>query len=135
MLQFSPVNLIVIDEASITTNISKFKSRRKQVQRYRADILDACWKTITLTTGISLSRLSATMLLDREINGYTFLTYAEHLFILKFVAENIMTTRHVIAYKFYGAQEAIQDKEASLLYLLSYLPCLNPIKMAFPKLK
>lgn len=50
-------------------------------------------------------------------------------------AGDVVVTDNLSSHKISGVREAIQASGASLLYLPSYSPDLNPIELAFSKLK
>lgn len=135
MSHFAPEKLIFIDETATTTNMSRSKGRSRRGQRCRADVPHSHWKTTTLTAGIRLSGLSATMLLDGAMNGHTFLAYVEQVLVPELVPGNIVIMDNLATHKVDGVREAIEAKGAILLYLPPYSPDLNPIEMAFSKLK
>ncbi|MGP4123731.1 MAG: transposase [Sodalis sp. (in: enterobacteria)] len=91
-------------------------------------------KTTRFTARIRLSRLNAIILLDGEINRYTFPLFSIVTFH-KLLPENIAIMNNLFTHKADSAREIIQAKDLILLYFLHCSPDLNPIEMAFPMLQ
>jgi len=72
------------------------------------------WKTMTFIAGLRLSGMTAPWVLDGAMDGDAF---------------------NLPAHKVAGIREAIADRRAQVFYLPPYSPDMNPIEMAFAKLK
>lgn len=75
------------------------------------------------------------MVLDGAMNGALFRAYTEQMLAPELASGDIVITDNLAAHKVAGGREAIQGVDAWLLYLPPYSPYLNPIEMAFAKLK
>jgi transposase len=69
------------------------------------------------------------------MNGEAFLVYVEKLLAPSLSDGDIVVIDNLPAHKVEGVRAAIEAKGAVLLYLPPYSPDLNPIEMAFAKLK
>jgi transposase len=75
------------------------------------------------------------MLLDGPMDGVAFLAYIEQILCPELDPGDIVICDNLSSHKVAGVREAIEAVSASLLYLPAYSPDLNPIEMAFSKLK
>lgn len=75
------------------------------------------------------------MLLEGPMDGDAFLAYIERVLVPELVPGEIVVMDNLPAHKVHGVREAIEAAGAELRYLPSYSPDLNPIEMAFSKLK
>ena len=74
-------------------------------------------------------------MLDGAINGATFLAYVEPFLAPTLVPGDVVVLDNLSSHKVSGAREAIEACGATLFYLPHYSPDLNPIELAFSKLK
>ena len=75
------------------------------------------------------------MVLDGAINGEAFLAYIEQMLCPTLRVGDIVICDNLSSHKVSGVRQAIEARGASLLYLPPYSPDLNPIELAFAKLK
>jgi transposase len=73
--------------------------------------------------------------IDGPINGDWFLAYVEQVLAPTLSEGDIVIMDNLPAHKVTGIREAIEARDARLLYLPAYSPDLNPIEQAFAKLK
>ena len=69
------------------------------------------------------------------MNGEAFLAYVEQALVPELRQGDIVIMDNLPAHKVQGVRAQIEAAGASLLYLPPYSPDLNPIEMAFAKLK
>ena len=69
------------------------------------------------------------------MNGESFLIYVETVLAPSLSQGDIVVIDNLSAHKVAGVRAAIEARGAILLYLPPYSPDLNPIEMAFAKLK
>jgi transposase len=93
------------------------------------------WQTATFIGALRHDRLSAPMLLDGPMNGDAFLAYVQQVLAPELSAGDIVICDNLACHKVAGVKTAIESVGASLWYLPAYSPDLNPIEMAFAKLK
>ncbi|MCH8214224.1 MAG: transposase, partial [Proteobacteria bacterium] len=68
-------------------------------------------------------------------NGAAFKAYVEQMLAPSLVPGDIVIMDNLSSHKVAGVREAIKAAGAFLLYLPAYSPDLNPIELAFSKLK
>ena len=91
--------------------------------------------TTTFTAGLTVDGLVAPMLLDSPMDGEAFLAYVEQILCRELKPGQTVIMDNLPAHKVSGVRKAIEATGASLRYLPRYSPDLNPIEMAFSKLK
>ena len=69
------------------------------------------------------------------MNGPAFLVYVEHVLVPSLTPGDIVVMDNLPAHKVAGVRQLIEAAGAALLYLPPYSPDLNPIELAFAKLK
>ena len=69
------------------------------------------------------------------MNGEAFLVYVDKVLVPTLAAGDIVVVDNLPAHNVAGVQTLIEAAGAILLYLPPYSPDLNPIEMAFAKLK
>jgi transposase len=79
--------------------------------------------------------LHAPWLLNGAMNGESFLTYVTKVLGPTLCAGDIVICDNLSSHKVIGVTEAIKEAGAQICYLPAYSPDLNPIEMAFAKLK
>lgn len=93
------------------------------------------WNTATFIAGLRHDSLSAPMILDGAMYGNAFVAYIQDLLCPTLLAGDIVICDNLACHKVAGVKQAIEAVGATILYLPAYSPDLNPIEMAFSKLK
>lgn len=115
--------------------MARLYGRSRRGTRCRAPIPHGHWSTTTFTAGLRASGLSAPMVLDGPMNGAAFRAYVEQVLVPTLDPGDIVVMDNLAAHKNAAIRAAIEAAGARLLYLPPYSPDLNPIEMAFAKLK
>ncbi len=74
-------------------------------------------------------------MLDGAIDGPSFLAWVEQFLTPTLTPGDIVMADNLSSHKIAGVREAIETRGASLWFLPSYSPDLNPIEQVFSKLK
>ena len=127
--------LVFIDETGAKTNMARLRGRSLKGQRLHAAIPWGHWKTTTFVAGLRTTGLTAPMVLDGAMNGAAFRAYVEQMLAPSLIPGDIVIMDNLSSHKVAGVREAIKAVGAFLLYLPPYSPDLNPIELAFSKLK
>jgi transposase len=93
------------------------------------------WKTTTFVVALRLTGLFAPMVVDGAINGELFVKYVRQELAPRLNPGDIVVMDNLQTHKAAGVVDAIAAREARVLYLPPYSPDLNPIEMAFSKVK
>jgi transposase len=93
------------------------------------------WKTTTFVAALRRTGIVAPMVLDGPMTGPAFLAYVQQVLAPTLRPGDIVVLDNLPAHKITGVQTTIQAAGAQLFLLPPYSPDLNPIEMAFAKLK
>lgn len=104
-------------------------------ERCQAAVPFGHWQTATFIAALRHDRLSAPWLTDGPMDGTLFLTYIEKVLSPELRRGDLVICDNLSSHKVAGVEEAIAACGARLRYLPAYSPDLNPIEMAFAKLK
>jgi len=93
------------------------------------------WKTTTFVAALGATGLAAPMTLDGAIDGDTFVAYVEQVPVKELERGDVVVMDNLSSHKRAEVRAAIEQAGCTLLYLPPYSPDLNPIELAFAKLK
>jgi len=93
------------------------------------------WNTSTFIAGLRQRGLVAPCVFNGAVNGELFLAYVEQVLVPTLINGDIVIMDNLGSHKVAGVRQAIEATGAKLLYLPPYSPDLNPIELAFAKLK
>ena len=124
-----------IDETWAKDNMTRRYGRCRRGQRLIDKVPLARWETTTFVAALRHDGLTAPMVLDGPINGEWFLAYVEQVLVPTLKPGDIVAMDHLGSHRSHRVRELIEACGASLLFLPKYSPELNPIEMAFAKLK
>jgi len=130
-----PDRLIFIDETGISTNMDRLRGRSPLGERLIAKVPHGHWNITTFVAGLRRDGIIAPMVTDGAMNGEIFRAWIEQFMTPKLRADDVVIMDNLAVHKVAGVRAAIEGVGAKLLYLPPYSPDLNPIEMAFSKLK
>lgn len=113
----------------------RLRGRSRRGQRLVDKTPHGHWKTSTLIAGLRSDGIVAPVVFDGPINGISFRAYLEQALVQVLRPGDIVVMDNLSSHKVAGVREAIEAAGASIRYLPSYSPDLNPIEMIFAKLK
>jgi transposase len=109
--------------------------RSPRGERLVASVPHGHWKTLTLVAALRNGGLTAPTVIDGAMDGPSFLAYIEQVLAPTLRKGDIVFMDNVRTHKIDGVAAALRAVGAKLRYLPAYSPDLNPIEMAFSKLK
>lgn len=115
--------------------MTRIRGRAPKGTRLVEHVPHGHWKTTTFLAGIRTDGWLAPLVVDGAINGKTFLAWVEQHLIKELRPGDIVIMDNLSSHKVKGATEAIESVKASVRFLPPYSPDLNPIELAFSKLK
>lgn len=134
-VDLDPERLVFIDETGASTKMARLYGRSARGSRCIAAIPHGHWKTTTFVGGLRTGGMTAPMVLDGPMDGQAFLAYVEQVLVPTLVPGDIVVLDNLPAHKPSGVRKAIEAAGAELRFLPPYSPDLNPIEMAYSKLK
>jgi transposase len=133
--RLDPRRLVFVDETGTSTKMVRTRGRCARGRRLVAKVPWGHWKTTTFTAALRCDGLVAPFVLDGPMNGEAFLAYVEKVLAPSLSVGDLVVIDNLSAHKVEGVRKLIEASGATLLYLPPYSPDLNPIEMAFAKLK
>ena len=131
----SLARLIFIDETSTNTKLTKRTGWSPRGRRYRTHAPFGSWKSQTFIAGLRCHGLTAPWIVNAPMNSRIFETWVETQLAPTLSRGDVVILDNVAFHKSSKAEELIKARGAWLLFLPAYSPDLNPIEMAFSKLK
>jgi transposase len=150
--KLTPAKLVFIDESSVKTNMTRRCGRAKCGHRLVAATPHGHWRTTTFLGALRCDGLTAPLVIDGAINGELFTAYVEQVLLPTLKAGeagqgssggadgiarrgDIVIMDNLRIHKMAGVRKAIEAAGAKLVFIPPYSPDLNPIELAFSKLK
>lgn len=127
--------LVFIDETAVTTKMVRHYGRSARGKRLVASVPHGHWKTLTLVAALRIDGLTAPTVIDGAMDGPSFIAYVSQVLAPSLRKGDIVFMDNLRTHKIDGIAAAIEAVGAKLRYLPAYSPDLNPIEMAFSKLK
>lgn len=130
-----PARLVFVDETWASTNMTRRYGRAPVGERLVCPVPHGHWKTTTLVAALRLGGLEAPLVIDGAVNGDLFVAYVEQVLVPTLRPGDVVVMDNLSSHKRVRVREAIEGAGCRLLYLPPYSPDLNPIELAFAKLK
>ena len=127
--------LVFIDETSVTTKMVRQYGRAPVGERLVAKVPHGHWKTLTFIAGLRVDAMTAPYVIDGAMDGPAFLAYIGSVLAPTLRKGDIVFMDNLRTHKVDGVVAALAAVGAKVRYLPAYSPDLNPIEMAFSKLK
>jgi transposase len=130
-----PNRLIFLDETGVSTRMTRLYGWGPRSQRVVDPVPHGHWKTITFIAGLRTTGLVVPTVIDGPMNGDVFVAYVQQQLVRVLKRGDIVVLDNLQAHKRIEARRAIESVGAQLVLLPPYSPDLNPIEMAFSKIK
>jgi transposase len=127
--------LVFIDETGTTTKMTRLRGRSLKGQRLRSKAPFGHWKTQTFVAGLRCHGLTAPFVVNQPMNRRIFEAYVETQLAPTLQKGDVVIMDNLSSHKSSKVDDAIRARGAWVLFLPPYSPDLNPIEMAFAKLK
>ena len=134
MKNFLP-HLAFIDETSLKTNMIKQTGWAPRGQRLVDHVSFGHWNTQTFIAALRHDRLDAPWVIKGAIDRIMFDKYIETQLAPTLERGDVVILDNLPTHKSAAAQDMLRAQGNWLLFLPKYSPDLNPIEMAFSKLK
>ena len=127
--------LVFVDETSTNTKMVRLRGRSFKGRRLNAAAPFGHWGTQTFVAGLKCTGLVAPWIVNAPMNSAIFATYVETQLAPTLRPGDVVIMDNLSSHKSEKAERFIRDRGAWILFLPPYSPDLNPIEMAFAKLK
>jgi transposase len=109
--------------------------RSPRNRRCLARVPHGHWQSSTFIAALRPEKITAPFLIEGAVNAEVFTAYLEKVLCPELRPGDIVILDNLSTHKVAGVSALIAARGASVLYLPPYSPDLNPIEMAFAKLK
>ena len=130
-----PDQLVFLDETWAKTNMTRTHGRSRQGTRLNAKVPYGRWETTTFLGAMRSTGFVAPLCVEGAINGRVFRAWVEQHLAEVLRPGDVVVMDNLSSHKAAGVVEAIETVGAKVRYLPPYSPDLNPIELAFSKLK
>jgi transposase len=130
-----PHKLLFIDETWAKTNMTRLRGRAPAGERLVEKVPHGHWKTSTLIAALDCRGMRCSMMVDGAVNADVFEAFVVQVLVPSLEPGDVVVMDNLSSHKTPGVQRLIESAGARLLYLPPYSPDLNPIELAFSKIK
>ena len=134
-LRRTHTRLVFIDETAVSTNMVRLRGRAARGVRVIGTVPLGAWETITFVAALRHNKITAPMVLEGAMTGEMFLAYVKQCLVPTLRRNDIVVMDNCKVHMGLAIREAIEKVQATLRYLPSYSPDLNPIEMPYSKFK
>ena len=134
-MRLEPHRLVFLDETSVTTKLTRLRGRAPRGERLKASAPFEHWKTQTFIASLRCWGLTAPWVFDGAIDRNAFNVYVETQLAPTLNRGDVVILDNLSVHKSAAAAQVLRKRAAWFLFLPQYSPDLNPIEMAFSKLK
>ena len=131
----APGRFVFIDETWAKTNMTRTYGRSLLGTRLIEKTPCGRWQTTTFLGALRSTGFIAPLTVEGAINGPLFRAWVEQHLAPVLRSGDIVVMDNLSSHKVFGIREAIEAVGGELRYLPPYSPDLNPIELAFSKLK
>ena len=134
-MQAQPERVVFIDETCVRTNLTRLRGRSLRGQRLTMDAPFGNWGTQTFIAGLTQDALIAPWIIKGAMDGEAFAVYIRHVLAPELAPGTVVVLDNLATHRNAEAAKTLREAGCWFLYLPPYSPDLNPIEMAFAKLK
>jgi transposase len=130
-----PRRLWFVDETWAATNMARRYGRSPRGEPLVCPVPHGHWKTTTFVAALGLGGMAAPMVIDGAMTGDLFEAYVRQVLAPALRPGDVVVLDNLACHKRAGARRAVEAAGCTVLFLPPYSPDLNPIELAFAKLK
>lgn len=135
MRGLDPQRLVFLDETATPTTLTRRRARAPRGQRAVGRVPHRRWQAVTLIACLSLAGMGEARSLEGALNRESFHAYVEQALVPSLRPGQIVVLDNLAVHKSTRALQAITAAGCAVVFLPPYSPDLNPIELAFAKLK
>ena len=134
-LGLDPEKFVFIDETWAKTNMTRLRGRAPLGERLIAKVPHGHWKTTTLIAALDSRGMRCSTTVDGAVNRDVFEAFVAQVLLPTLSVGDMVVMDNLSSHKGQRVRAMIESTGATLLFLPPYSPDLNPIELAFSKLK
>lgn len=134
-MRLEPHRLVFVDETSVNTRMVRLRGRSLRGTRLLASAPFGHWGAQTFIAGLRCHGLTAPWVIGKAINRAAFDIWVETQLAPTLSKGDVVILDNLAVHKSARATQCLKARGAWFLFLPPYSPDLNPIEMAFAKLK
>lgn len=127
--------LAFIDETGAKTNMTRLYARSPKGKRATSFVPRGHWSTTTLVAALTIDGATAPMTLDGAMDRICFEAYVEQALIPALKPGTIVVMDNLSSHKSSKVRTMLEQARMELWFLPPYSPDLNPIELAWSKVK
>ena len=133
--ELNPGNLWFLDETGARTNMVPLYARSFDGGRVVDKTPCGRWQTTTLVGALGPGGVGACMVLEGPIDALSFQAYVENFLCPLLRPGDVVIMDNLSSHQSVQVKQAVQAREAKVLFLPPYSPDLNPIEKMWSKIK
>ena len=133
--EIEPARLVFLDETGTATNMAPRYGWGRSSERVVGRAPCGRWESTTFVAGLTETGFIAPLVLNGSMNATVFEAWIEQSLIPALPERAVVVMDNLSSHKGRRVRELLEAAGAETLYLPPYSPDLNPIEMAFAKLK
>jgi len=130
-----PKDLVFVDESGARTDLTRRYGRAPKGERVREAVPHGHWKVLTILGALGTKGVQASMTVEAATDAEVFLAFVEHVLAPSLRPGQIVVMDNLSAHKQSKVRRLLAARRCRLWYLPPYSPDLNPMELAWSKLK
>jgi transposase len=126
---------VFVDETWAATNMTRRYGRSRRGERLVCPAPQSHWKTTTFVAALRAEELTAPTVVDGAMTGDVFAAYVAQQLVPVLRPGDVVVWDNLGCHKRAEAAAAVRAAGCEVRFLPPYSPDLNPIELAFSKLK
>jgi transposase len=127
--------LVFLDETSLNTKMARHYGRCPLGQRCLSAIPHGHWQSSTFIAALRHESIEAPFLIEGPVDAEVFTAYLEQVLCPQLRAGDTLILDNLATHKIHNVGQLLSARGVGVRYLPPYSPDLNPIELAFAKLK
>jgi transposase len=127
--------LVFIDETGLNTKLARLYGRCPRGERCLSAVPHGHWQSSTFIAALRHEQIEAPFLVDGPVDAEVFIVYLQQVLWPCLQPGDTLILDNLATHKIQRVGQILSDRGVGLRYLPPYSPDLNPIELAFAKLK
>jgi transposase len=134
----APERLVFVDECGVLTSMARLYGRSRRGTRALGTVPCGHWTRLTVVGALGMEGIVAAMSVKAALNGATFAAYLDQVLLpalRRGKPDAVLVLDNLAAHKTTAVRALLDHSGFPYHYLPSYSPDLNPIELAWAKVK